>query len=194
VIGVSGAERAGERDMNTIGAVEVIIFGAVSIAALVASIDAWRTKQIYGLFRFLGFECIALLVALNADVWFRNPFAIRQLLSWTIFVVSVALAVHGFHLLRSVGGARRRVVEDTHGVVEVGAYRYIRHPLYASLIFFGWGVFLKGVDIPSAVLASIASVFWYVTARCEERFNVDRFGAAYAEYMEHTKMFVPFVV
>ncbi len=180
--------------MNAIGALEVILFGAISIVALVASIDALRIKQIYGLFRFLGFECMALLVAWNVDVWFRDPFSIRQLLSWTIFVSSVALAVHGFHLLRAVGGARRRVVEDTQSVVEVGAYRYIRHPLYASLVFFGWGVFLKGVDIPSGVLASIATVFWHATARCEERFNIDRFGAEYAEYMEHTKMFVPFVL
>lgn len=177
-----------------IGALEVILFGVISLVALVASIDAWRTKQMYGLFRFLGFECIALLVAWNGDGWFRNPFSIRQLLSWTIFAASCALAVHGFHLLRSIGGARRRVIEDTQSVVQVGAYRYIRHPLYASLLFFGWGVFFKGVDIPSGVLASIATAFWYATARYEERFNIDRFGAAYSEYMEHTKMFVPFVV
>ena len=174
--------------------VGVLLLLLLSTGAVAASLHAWRTHQTYGLFRFLGFEFLAVLVAWNADGWFQDPLAIRQLVSWTIFVGSTALAVHGFHLLRSVGGARRRVVEDTLRVVEVGAYRYIRHPLYASLAFFGWGVFFKGVDIPSATLAFGATVFWYATARCEERFNVNRFGAAYSEYMKHTRMFVPFLL
>jgi protein-S-isoprenylcysteine O-methyltransferase Ste14 len=177
-----------------IGTSEVLLFGGISVVAIAASVDAWRTRQVYGLFRFLGFESLALLVVWNADVWFRDPLAIRQLVSWAIFVVSVALAVHGFHLLRSVGDARRRVVEDTQRVVDVGAYRYIRHPLYASLVFFGWGVFFKGGDIPSGMLASLATAFWYATARCEEQFNVNRFGAAYSEYMKHTRMFLPFII
>ena len=85
-------------------------------------------------------------------------------------------------------------MEDTQAVVEVGAYRYIRHPLYASLMFFGWGVFFKGLDLPSGVLAMAATAFWIATARCEERFNVAHFGTAYSEYMKRTKMFVPFML
>jgi protein-S-isoprenylcysteine O-methyltransferase Ste14 len=82
-------------------------------------------------------------------------------------------------------------MEETQAVVEVGAYRYIRHPLYASLVFFGWGVFFKGTDLTSFALASVATLFWIATARQEERFNIDRFGARYREYRRRTKMFVP---
>jgi protein-S-isoprenylcysteine O-methyltransferase Ste14 len=79
-------------------------------------------------------------------------------------------------------------------LVEVGAYRHIRHPLYASLLFFGWGVFFKGLDLPSVVLALAATAFWIAAARYEEHFNVAHFGAAYTEYIKRTKMFVPFVL
>jgi protein-S-isoprenylcysteine O-methyltransferase Ste14 len=177
-----------------IGLPGAFLFVCISAFGVAASRHAWRTRQKYGLFRFLGFESLALLVAWNAHRWFNDPLGIHQLASWTIFVASLALAVHGFHLLRSVGGARRRLMEDTQSVVVVGAYRYIRHPLYASLLYIGWGVFLKGLDMLSAVLAVLATAFWYATAKCEEQFNVEQFGAAYTEYMKHTKMFVPCVI
>jgi protein-S-isoprenylcysteine O-methyltransferase Ste14 len=89
----------------------------------------------------------------NASRWFREPLSIQQIVSWTIIVGSTALAVHGVHLLRSVGRAQRRVMENTRSVVEVGAYRYIRHPLYASLMFFGWGVFFKGLDVSTWLIS-----------------------------------------
>jgi protein-S-isoprenylcysteine O-methyltransferase Ste14 len=85
-------------------------------------------------------------------------------------------------------------MEDTQTVVEVGAYRYIRHPAYASLMFLGWGVFFKGTDSASGALALAATAFWIATARSEERHNIDRFGAAYSDYMKRTKMLVPFLL
>lgn len=85
-------------------------------------------------------------------------------------------------------------MEDTRTVVHAGAYRYIRHPLYASLLFFGWGVFLKRMDPVSAALASTATLFWIAAARYEERFNIQRFGAEYSEYEKRTKMLIPFVL
>jgi protein-S-isoprenylcysteine O-methyltransferase Ste14 len=172
----------------------LLLFVSLSAVVVAASVHSWRTRQVYGLFRFLAFECLILLVVWNAAGWFREPFSALQVVSWVILALSTALAAHGAHLLRSVGRAQRRVMEDTRAVVEIGAYRYIRHPLYASLMFFGWGVFFKGVDMPSGVLALAATAFWVATARCEERFNVDRLGATYSAYMKRTKMFVPFLL
>ncbi len=173
---------------------KLVLFVSLSAVVVAASVHSWRTRQAYGFFRFLAFECLILLIVWNTSGWFREPFSTLQVVSWAIFALSTALAVHGVHLLKSIGRAQSRVMEDTQTVVEIGAYRYIRHPLYASLIFFGWGVFFKGVDLPSAVLALAATAFWVATARCEERFNVDCFGAAYSAYMKRTKMFVPFLL
>jgi protein-S-isoprenylcysteine O-methyltransferase Ste14 len=177
-----------------IGSTHILLFVVLSVVAVTASLHAWRTRLAYGFFRFFSFEFLAVLVAWNASRWFRNPLSIRQVVSWIIFAASTALAIHGVHLLRSVGKARRRVMESTETVIEVGAYRFIRHPLYASLLFIGWGVFLKGPDVPSALLVLASTACWIATARCEERFNIDRFGVAYSDYMKRTKMFIPFVL
>lgn len=173
---------------------KLLLFIALSAVAVAASIHAWRAQQAYGVLRFFAFESLVILIVWNARRWFREPLSIQQIVSWSIFVASVIVAAHGVHLLKSVGKSQRRVMEDTQAVVEVGAYRYIRHPLYASLMLFGWGVFLKGADVPSGILALTATVLLFATARYEERFNIDRLGASYSEYMKRTKMFVPFLL
>jgi protein-S-isoprenylcysteine O-methyltransferase Ste14 len=173
---------------------KLLLFVVLSAGAVALSLHAWRTQQTYGLFRFFAFEAVVLLIAQNASHWFHEALSIRQIISWAFLAASLALAVHGFYLLRVLGKARERVIEETQTVVELGAYRYIRHPLYASLILFGWGVFFKGADLPSASLALATTAFSIATARYEEGFNIDRFGAAYSEYMKRTKMFIPFLL
>jgi len=173
---------------------KLFLFALLSALAVAASLHAWRTRQAYGFYRFFAFECLALLITWNAGHWFHDPFSRQQIASWTLFVVGTALAAHGSYLLRAVGMSQRRVIEETRTLVEVGVYRYIRHPLYASLMIFAWGVYLKGVDWASAILALAASAFLAATARNEEEHNINRFGGAYSEYMDRTKMFIPFLL
>jgi protein-S-isoprenylcysteine O-methyltransferase Ste14 len=117
----------------------------------------------------------------------------NQIISWIIFAATSIIAIHGIQLLRIIGKSQSRVMEETQVVVEVGAYRYIRHPLYASLIFFAWGVFCKGVDVISGLLAITTTIFMVTTARYEEKYNIEHFGEEYANYMKRTKMFIPYV-
>lgn len=173
---------------------KLILFVALTAVAVVATIHTWRTRQAYGFLRFFAFESLVLLIVWNARRWFRDPVSYQQLISWFVIGASAALAIHGGHLLRIIGKSRSRVMEDTGVVVEVGAYRYIRHPLYGSLMLFGWGVFFKGIDLLSGVLALTATILWIATARLEECINIDRLGVSYSDYMKRTKMFVPFLL
>jgi len=116
-----------------------LLFVVLSAGAVAASLHAWRTQQAYGLFRSFALEALVLLIVWNASRWFREPLSTQQIVYWAFFAASMALAAHGFYLLKAVGRAQKRIIEDTQIVVEVGAYRYIRHPLYASLMLFGWG-------------------------------------------------------
>ena len=73
------------------------------------------------------------------------------------------------------------------------AYRYIRHPLYASLLLLVWGALLKNLQVPGVALALAGSALLTVTARVEEAENLVKFGADYAAYMKDTRMFIPFL-
>ena len=115
--------------------------------------------------------------------------------------ISIGLAIEGFRLLKIIGRpAASRVesanlaFENTTTLVTVGAYRWIRHPLYASLLALAWSAWLKNpLGLASIVLTLGASGFLLATALAEEEENLERFGAAYGAYKKRTRRFIPFV-
>ncbi len=169
-----------------------ILFALATIIVLAFSRPSLRDPQAHGFFRFFAFECCLALVALHAGHWFRAPFSAHQMVSWALLIISAALAIHGFYLLRVIGSPREGI-EDTTRLVRVGAYKYIRHPLYASLLWLAWGTFFKEPSLLGGALAATATVFLVATARVEETENLQKFGAEYADYMGETRMFLPFL-
>ena len=75
--------------------------------------------------------------------------------------------------------------------METGLYRYIRHPMYSSLLFLAWGAFLKHITPLTSMLILAVSGFLTACARVEERENIRFFGSVYDEYMQRTGMFIP---
>jgi len=155
----------------------------------------------HGFSRFFAFEAILALVVLNAPYWFVHLFSAQQLVSWLLLVVSVVLVVWGVVLLRRFGRSRPTTDgspgfewENTESLITTGVYRYIRHPMYSSLLFLAWGALLKSVSISTLVLAGVATLALAATAMVEEAENVARFGHEYQDYMKRTRRFVPFVL
>jgi protein-S-isoprenylcysteine O-methyltransferase Ste14 len=151
-----------------------------------------RDPHSHGFFRFFAFESILALILLNLEHWFRDPFSPLQIVSWLLLLSSLILAVHGFYLLRRIGRPEGGI-ENTTTLVRLGAYQYIRHPLYSSLLLLGWGAFLKNPSLLGGILVMATSAFLIATARVEEVECLRKFGAEYAGYMRTTRMFIPFV-
>jgi len=168
------------------------VFVALSILLLPLSWDSLKKPRSHGFTRFFAFECILILIILNVPHWFEDPFCSRQIISWLLLGISLSLALHGFHLLRIVGRPSGSF-ENTTQLVAVGAYRRIRHPLYASLLAGTWGVFMKDLSPIGLVIAVACSLFLFLTARREEGENLARFGTEYAAYMARTRMFIPYL-
>jgi protein-S-isoprenylcysteine O-methyltransferase Ste14 len=179
----------------------VVLFLAASLAILPLSWRALRDLRTHGFYRFFAFELLIALILLNAPLWFHDPFSARQIAAWSLGAVSIGLAIEGFRLLRVVGRPERAAspsanlpFENTTALVTVGAYRWIRQPLYASLLALAWGVWLKDpLGAGSIVLAVGASGFLLATAMVEERENLKRFGAAYAGCTKNTRRLIPFL-
>lgn len=83
--------------------------------------------------------------------------------------------------------------ERTTKLVRSGIYRYIRHPLYSSLVLLNWGAFFKRPNLPGTLLTIIATIFLIATAKTDERECIQIFGADYRDYMKQTKMFIPYI-
>jgi protein-S-isoprenylcysteine O-methyltransferase Ste14 len=175
-------------------------FVAGSAAIAYVSRASLRTPGSHGFYRFFAWECLLALFLLNAWRWFDHPFSAAQIISWLLLIVSLFLVIQAALMLRSRGrpddertDAPLVGIEKTTTLVTSGAYRFIRHPLYSSLLFLGWGIFFKHAWWAAGLLAAAATLLLIATARVEERENIRYFGPAYREYMKRTKMFVPFV-
>lgn len=179
---------------------KVIVFIVASLGLVWVSRSSLLDYRSHGFYRFFAWEAILVLILLNLDYWFYEPFSIHQIASWFLLIISLFLVIHGFQLLHMVGkpDSKRNDpslvgIEKTTKLVTVGAYRYIRHPLYSSLLYGAWGVFFKHPSWVGASLAMITTLFLTMTAKIEEAENIRFFGAAYQSYMKQTKMFVPFL-
>jgi len=171
--------------------IRLIIFAVISAGLFSWSRPFLRDPRSHGFFRFFAFESIVALILFNAGHWFHDPFAAHQIVSWVLLSASLFMAVHGFYLLREIGRPKGNF-ENTTALVTVGAYRYIRHPLYSSILVLGWGAFFKAPSFVGIILVLLASAFVTATAKVEEMENLRKFGADYAGYMKRTRMFIPF--
>lgn len=171
---------------------KLVIFVIISAGILVVSWKPLRDVRSHGFYRFFAFEGTLVLILLSLEHWFRDPFSPFQIVSWLLLIISILLAGHGFYLLRAIGKPKGSI-ESTTKLVRIGAYRYIRHPLYSSLLFLTWGALFKHIFIPAAILAVATTAFLIATAKVEEKENIKRFGDEYAVYVKTTRMFIPFL-
>ncbi len=164
---------------------------------------SWRSllqPRSHGFPRFFAFEAILVLIVLNWPAWFARPLATHQILSWLVLAMSLVCLIWGIVLLRSLGRSRPADKdstlfewENTTRLVTKGIYRYIRHPMYASLFYLAWGAAQKSVSTLTVALATVATVALFLTAKAEERENIVSFGEEYRRYMLRSRRFVPFV-
>jgi protein-S-isoprenylcysteine O-methyltransferase Ste14 len=163
--------------------------------SLIITSYSWKflsNPHTHGFYRFFAFEAILGLLLLNYKYWFITPFSIPHLLSWVLLLISLFLVIHGILILHQIGRPTGNF-ENTTQLVKIGAYKYIRHPLYASLLFLSWGTVLKSISVITGGLVLISMLALFATAKIEEGENLNKFGVEYAEYKKSTKMFIPYL-
>lgn len=171
---------------------KLVAFLLLSLLILITSAKSLRDWRMHGFFRTFAFEALLGMILLNLDNWFRNPFSAFQIVSWTSFIASIFLAIQGFYLLKTLGNPKGNI-ESTTKLVKRRSYKYIRHPLYCSLLLVGVGVFLKNPSWLEGLLLILTFASLTATARVEEVENLHHFGKDYAVYVQSTKMFIPFL-
>ncbi len=163
--------------------------------------NALRAPKSHGYYRFFAWELMLVMIVLNMDGWYSAPLTLDQVVCGVLMGISLLLVVVSYESLRQNGkqddsrnDPHLLPFEKTTELVTVGIYRFIRHPMYSSLIFLDWGLFFKQMSWLSGILASIACIFLLIATIAEENENILYFGTKYQEYMKHTKRFVPFLL
>ena len=184
--------------MNPLTIIQVVIFFPGTIFLIFFSKKSFQSFKVHGFYRFFVFEFVLVLVLLNIPHWLTNPFSPQQIFSWILLSVSIYLLFQSISFLKKIGGSKKREknsanfnFENTVNLVSDGVYRYIRHPMYSSLLFLCFGTLLKNINVLTILLTVIVVLFLILTAKVEEKENINFFGNSYLEYMKETKMFVP---
>lgn len=171
-----------------------------AVLAYISRASLFATKS-HGFYRFFAWELMLVLVVINLENWYDAPLTLDQDISGILMGISLLLVITSYTTLRQFGQQNDRrddapllVFEKTTVLVTQGIYRYIRHPMYSSLIFLDWGLYFKKMSWLSASIALTASVFLVIAALAEESENTRYFGATYRDYMKRCKRFVPFLL
>jgi protein-S-isoprenylcysteine O-methyltransferase Ste14 len=79
------------------------------------------------------------------------------------------------------------------GLITSGPYQYLRHPIYAAVMYFLWAGIVSHVSLVNVLLGIIATIGLCIRIFAEERLVTERYPG-YAEYAAHTKRIIPYIV
>ena len=105
-----------------------------------------------------------------------------------LICVALFIAFWGAFSLGEFAGDLR--LKKGHRVIKTGAYRYLRHPLYAALIFWCAGSLLFFKSFLFLILIALVPAI-YFEAKAEEKSLIEAFGEEYENYRSTTGMFFP---
>lgn len=162
---------------------------------------ALRHTKSHGFYRFFAGEAILAQLLLNHEPWGTQPLSPHQITAQVLQLLSLLLVTLGLlSLLRQGKAGQQRSdpalygFEKTTALVSSGIYKYIRHPMYASLLALGWAGYFQEPSLLGTAISLFASYCLLRTAKAEEQECLAYFGAQYAEYRQRTRMFIPYVI
>lgn len=79
------------------------------------------------------------------------------------------------------------------GVVTSGPYRFVRHPIYAALLFFTWAGVISHFSVVNLLLGLCAVAGAGLRIAAEEKLLGERYPE-YQEYAGRTKRIIPFLL
>ena len=180
---------------------EVSFFTLATAVLAYLSRASLRAPKSHGFSRFFAWELMLVLLVMNVDVWNEDLFSPHQLISGALMLISLLLVVNGFRSLIRFGQQNEQRneapmfgFEKTTALVSSGIYRFIRHPMYSSLMFLDWGLFFKRTSWITGIIALGACALLLIASLAEEKENIRYFGEKYREYMKRSKRFVPFLL
>ncbi|HEX3748460.1 MAG TPA: isoprenylcysteine carboxylmethyltransferase family protein [Bryobacteraceae bacterium] len=129
----------------------------------------------------------------QGSFWLRSPARWQIALAAVLFAIACALS---WTAAQSLGRHLRvdAALEDEHRLIRTGPYRFMRHPIYTSML-----AVLLGTGIPIApwsLLVPALALFLLGTAirvRVEEALLESRFGDEFRRYRQSVAALIPFV-
>ncbi len=125
--------------------------------------------------------------------WERSPRPWQVMFSIVFFVLASLLSWTGAHAL----GRQWRIeagLSDDHELITSGPYRFVRHPIYTSMlgVLLGTGSLITPwwLLLPSLLLFIIGTE---IRVRIEDHLLASSFGDRFVEYRQRVPAYIPFL-
>ncbi len=143
--------------------VQFILFGLIAIAPLLPGLPRWGTP----------WSILTLIIGLG------------------LFLPGAALVLSGLINLGRNLSPLPHPKEDAQ-MVETGAYKIVRHPIYSGIILGAIGYALFTTSLLTLILSFILFLFFDLKSRREETQLTHKFSQ-YAAYQKRVKKLIPFI-
>lgn len=138
-------------------------------------------------------EGIAYSLLWQNRFWIRSPHAWRTTLSVIFLTLAAVLS---WSSARTLGRQWRfdAGLNVDHVLVTSGAYRFVRHPIYTSMLCMLLGT---GFMVAPMLILVISTVIFIVgteiRVRIEDNLLASRFGDRFVEYQQRVGAYIPFL-
>jgi len=115
---------------------------------------------------------------------------------WTGLSLTVAGLLFCVWARRHIGANWSGTVtlKQDHELVRSGPYALVRHPIYTGLLLGFIGSALACGQLRGVLAVALVAWALWRKLRNEERWMLEQFGAAYAQYCRQVRALVPFVL
>jgi protein-S-isoprenylcysteine O-methyltransferase Ste14 len=141
-----------------------------------------------------------LLQFVSISLLWQSPFWTRHPGAWTIVLAFGLLALAcliSWSSARALGREFRldAALGADHQLVTTGPYRWMRHPIYTSMLclLLGMGLLVAPLYL-LLICVALFLIGTTVRIRIEERLLAARFGESFTRYQQQASRLIPFIV
>ncbi len=133
----------------------------------------------------IQFSAILLLIV-NANINNINTYSLILFIASTIIgvIAIINMKISNLNIVPEL--------KDNHKLATNGIYKYIRHPMYTSVILLCLGFLLTEITTVNIIAMLVLIIDLFLKSRLEEKLLEQRFNS-YKDYKNSTYRFLPFI-
>lgn len=135
----------------------------------------------------LAFATIAVVTLVFTDSLFATEpvgITVQALAALLMLWARLTLGRRSFHA---------SAIPTDGGLMTTGPYNFLRHPIYAAILYFVWTGVTSHLSMLACVLGLVVTIGLIIRMLAEERLVAQKYPE-YAEYAARTKRVVPFIL
>ncbi|MEO6136308.1 MAG: isoprenylcysteine carboxylmethyltransferase family protein [Ginsengibacter sp.] len=138
---------------------------------------------------FLGFALAVLGILYLYEehlIFSKNIIAtIIQMLSVALMIwARITFGVRSFHATANVTKGK---------LVTTGPYHFLRHPIYAALIYFFWACLIPFPAMKTIFGVLLITIGLLIRIFLEEKSLIEKYNQQYTDYSKQAKRVIPFI-